>query len=145
MINFLYYLLIFVEVICSFLLIGVILLQRSKSSGLGGLAVGAGMGESLFGPRAGNILTRATVVLAIIFLLNTTILALLGPRRQESSIADTISTRPPAGATAPAPMTSPSTAEPQPARPTEVEIPIPADSSGTAPNPTPAPTTESTP
>ena len=41
-------LLIVVEVLCCLLLVGLILLQRSKSEGLG-LAFGAGAGEALFG------------------------------------------------------------------------------------------------
>lgn len=61
-------LLIVVLVLSSLLLIGLILLQKSKSEGLG-LAFGAGAGESLFGARAGNVLSRATVVLAIVFMV----------------------------------------------------------------------------
>jgi len=43
--------LVFVEVLTSLLLIGVVLLQKSKDEGLG-LSFGSGMGESLFGSRA---------------------------------------------------------------------------------------------
>ncbi|MEI6970494.1 MAG: preprotein translocase subunit SecG [bacterium] len=68
------YLLIGIEVVVGLLLIGVILLQRSKDQGLG-LAFGAGMGESLFGSQAVNVLIKITVVLACIFFLNTMILA----------------------------------------------------------------------
>ena len=67
-------LLIFVEIISSILLIVVVLLQRSKSEGLG-LAFGSQMGESLFGARAGNVLVKATMWLGIIFVVNTTVLA----------------------------------------------------------------------
>jgi preprotein translocase subunit SecG len=63
--------LMILEVLVSVMLIGVILLQRTKSQGAGGLAFGAGMGEQIFGTQAGNVLTRTTVVLASIFLLNT--------------------------------------------------------------------------
>ncbi|MBP9572862.1 MAG: preprotein translocase subunit SecG, partial [Kiritimatiellae bacterium] len=44
-------LLLLVEVITAFLLIVVILAQKSKDQGLG-MAFGSGMGESLFGSRA---------------------------------------------------------------------------------------------
>jgi len=74
--NWLFYLLIIVEVIIGLLLIGLILLQRSKDQGLG-LAFGAGMGESLFGSQAVNVLVKITVVLAAVFFLNTMILARL--------------------------------------------------------------------
>jgi preprotein translocase subunit SecG len=70
---------IVVEIIVSLLLILVILVQPSKSGGLGGAAFGAGggMGEQLFGARTGNVLTKATIVLATVFLLNTLGLAFL--------------------------------------------------------------------
>ncbi|MCX7590510.1 MAG: preprotein translocase subunit SecG [Kiritimatiellae bacterium] len=143
MVNFLYYLLTFVEVLCSFLLLGVILIQRSKSSGLGGLAVGAGMGETLFGPRAGNILTRATVVLAVIFLVNTTILALLGSRRQSTSVTDGIKGQPPISTTTPVsgPLTTEVTTQPAASAPSDVAIPIPSESQPTAPTPSSEPAT----
>lgn len=66
--------LILIEIISSILLIVIVLLQRSKSEGLG-LAFGSQMGESLFGARAGNVLVKATVWMGIIFLVNTTVLA----------------------------------------------------------------------
>jgi len=68
--------LLLVEVLCSVLLISLILLQRSKSEGLG-TAFGGGMGESLFGSRAGNVLTKMTVILGSVFLLNTLVLGIL--------------------------------------------------------------------
>ncbi|MFC1497574.1 preprotein translocase subunit SecG [Verrucomicrobiota bacterium] len=88
--------LLMVEVITCLLLIGVVLLQKSKSQGAG-LALGAGMGESLFGAQAGNVLTKATVILAVIFLLNTTILALLGSSggKKTGSVMDGAVTTPP--------------------------------------------------
>lgn len=68
--------LIFIEVLSSLLLIGVILLQKAKDEGLG-LAFGAGVGESLFGSRAGNVLTKITIGLAIVFLANTLLIGVL--------------------------------------------------------------------
>ena len=73
---FLKTLFIVVEVLSCLLLIGLILLQKSKSEGLG-LAFGAGAGESLFGARAGNVLSKATVVIGIIFMANTLFLGVL--------------------------------------------------------------------
>ena len=74
--EFLRILLIIVEVLCCFLLTGLILLQKSKSEGLG-MAFGAGAGESLFGARAGNVLSKATVILGIVFMANTLVLGVL--------------------------------------------------------------------
>jgi protein translocase SecG subunit len=67
---------IILEVLVGFLLVGVILLQRTKSQGLGGMAFGASIGESVFGSRAGNVLTKATIILGCFFLANTLLLAL---------------------------------------------------------------------
>jgi len=78
------FLLIAVEVIVGLLLIGVVLLQRSKDQGLG-LAFGAGMGESLFGSQAVNVLIKITVILSCVFFLNTMILARL-MRSQATSV-----------------------------------------------------------
>ena len=74
--------LIVAEIIVSIMLILVILVQPSKSGGLGGAAFGGGggMGEQLFGARTGNVLTKATIILASIFLLNTLLLAYLYSR-----------------------------------------------------------------
>jgi len=71
-INFLYIL----EVIICFLMGGVILLQKPKGGGLG-VSFGGGMGESMFGAQMGNVLTKVTIILAAIFLLNTIALSRL--------------------------------------------------------------------
>lgn len=68
--------LIFIEVVTALLLIGIILLQKTKDEGLG-LAFGAGVGESLFGSRAGNVLTKITIGLAVVFLADTLMIGYL--------------------------------------------------------------------
>ncbi|MBU4154490.1 MAG: preprotein translocase subunit SecG [Proteobacteria bacterium] len=68
------YLLLIVEVVVAILLVATVLLQRSKDQGLG-LAFGSGMGESLFGAQAVNVLVKITITLAAIFFLNTILLA----------------------------------------------------------------------
>jgi len=84
----LYAFLIVVEVISAALLIGVIFLQKSSGAGMGTAFGGAG--ESIFGSRMGNVLTKATVVLAAIFLANTTMLAWIGARRQPASVVERV-------------------------------------------------------
>src|SRR5690606_33109322 len=79
--NILIGILIVVEILVSVLLTLVILIQPSKGGGGLGGALGGGMGEQLFGARTGNVLTKATVVLATVFLLNTLGLAFLYSRR----------------------------------------------------------------
>lgn len=74
--------LIVLEILVSILLTLVILVQPSKSGGgLGGALGGGGMSEQLFGARTGNVLTKATIVLASVFLLNTIGLAVIYSRQ----------------------------------------------------------------
>lgn len=80
---FLQTLFIVIEVLCCLLLIGLVLLQKSKSEGLG-MAFGAGAGESLFGARAGNVLSKATVVIGIIFMANTLVLGMLFAQKDQT-------------------------------------------------------------
>ncbi len=97
-------LLTIVEVLSSFLLLVVILIQRSKNQSMG-LSIGAGMGEALFGAQMGNVLTKATVVLAAIFMATTTGLAYIGARAHPTSVVQKVKPVPaaPAAQTPPAP------------------------------------------
>ncbi|MDD2598029.1 MAG: preprotein translocase subunit SecG [Kiritimatiellae bacterium] len=100
-INFLYAF----EIIICFLLGGVILLQKPKDGGLG-VSFGGGMGESLFGAQMGNVLTKATVALAVIFLLNTIVLSRL-TSGSGSSVMEGVSTPAPAAQSADLPFSAP--------------------------------------
>lgn len=62
-------------VVISLLLIGLILIQPSKSGGMG--AAFGGIGESMFGGKAGSHLTKATVWLTAIFMVLSLLLAVL--------------------------------------------------------------------
>lgn len=66
-------------------LIGVVLLQRSEGGGLG---IGGGGGGSFMSSRgAGNVLTRATAILAALFFATSLILSILaGFNRAPTSI-----------------------------------------------------------
>lgn len=87
-------LLIILEAACSLALIGLILLQKSKDGGLG-LAFGAGGNDSLFGARAGNVLTKATVGIGIVFLVNTLVLGVMFAGSAGESLVDKkLSTQP---------------------------------------------------
>ena len=111
------------EGLCGILLVAIILLQKSKGQGAAaGLAFGAGMGESLFGAQATNILQKITVVLTTIFLVNTTLLAFIGGRRHHGgrSVTDSLPSAPPIEATSPQPG-MPAGA---PAAPTEMPPPV---------------------
>jgi len=62
-----------IEIVACLLLALVVMLQKPKEGGLGGLA--GGMGEAVFGADAGNVLIKVTVWLGAIFLVNTLLLA----------------------------------------------------------------------
>jgi preprotein translocase subunit SecG len=101
--TFLKVIMMILEVLVSVMLIGVILLQRSKSQGAGGLAFGAGMGETIFGTQAGNVLTRTTIVLGVIFFVNTAALSIVYASRQaQRSVLDSV----PASTALPRPLTA---------------------------------------
>lgn len=101
---FLKALFIAVLVLSCLMLIGLVLLQKSKSEGLG-MAFGAGAGESLFGARAGNVLSKATVVIGIVFMVCCLALGVLYAK-QDATLMDSANTAPMAQPTAvqPAPI-----------------------------------------
>lgn len=68
-----------VHVIACVLLVLLVLMQRPKSEGLG-TAFGGGVADSLFGSSAGNVLTKITTWLGVIFFITTISLALLYSR-----------------------------------------------------------------
>lgn len=92
--------LIIVQVVSGVLLVGIILIQKSKDEGMG-IAFGASMGEALFGSRAGNVLTRTTIVLALIFLVNSLLLGMVASRSRAPSLLDRLPDGVPANAAQP--------------------------------------------
>ena len=102
MVGFIIALLTVVEVMVALLLIAIILIQPSKQGGGLG-AMGGGMTETVFGPTAGTVLTKATVVLASVFLVATLLLAVItGHRRPGKSVIDKLPTPAATQAEAPA-------------------------------------------
>jgi preprotein translocase subunit SecG len=94
-------------------LIGVVLLQRSEGGGLG-IGSSGGMGSFMTARGTGNLLTRTTVILAVLFLLTSIVLAKFSiPTGEPRSIIDTLA--PVTGpATTPAPGTPAAPATPAP-------------------------------
>ncbi len=135
-------LLIPVEIITSILLIAIILLQRTKSQGAGGLAFGAGMGETIFGPQVGNVLTKTTVVLGIIFLVNTVALSVLYSQKVDRSVVDSAA---PAPAASQAPTLQESPMAPVPAHPPEAQPVTASESPSTPATPVEAPAAQAEP
>ena len=96
--------LLIIHLFVTLALIGVVLIQRSEGGGLG-IGTAQGMGSFMSGRGTANLLTRATAVLATMFMVLSLVLALLnrGTMSTSRSILDA-----PAGQSVPAAPPSPS-------------------------------------
>lgn len=65
-----------IHVILAICLVGVILMQRSEGGALGGLG-GGSMNSFMTGRSVGNVLTRATAILASCFMITSLTLAIM--------------------------------------------------------------------
>ena len=112
--------LIVIQLFVSVALVIVVMLQKSEGGALGMGGGGSGLG-GLFSPRgAADTLTRATMILAIVFFLSSlglTLVALHG-RPESSSILDS-------GSNAPASTTTAPKQAPQPGNPLAPKVPTP--------------------
>jgi preprotein translocase subunit SecG len=134
---FLYYAIIVVHILACLFLIGVVLLQQGKSQDLAS-AFGGGGTQTAFGPRgSANVLSRATTVLAGMFMVTSLSLSILRPRA--SSILDAVKV--PAASPSPASSGAPLPGASAPAA-TQPAVTQPAAPSGATPaSAAPAPTT----
>jgi preprotein translocase subunit SecG len=99
----LYYLAVTLYVLACFLLLLVVLLQQGKGGDMAS-AFGGGGSQTAFGARAGaSVLTRATTVLGVLFMVGALMLAILGQRGPGSLLS---------GADAPAPASAPAVPSP---------------------------------
>jgi preprotein translocase subunit SecG len=111
----LYYLFSTFYVLTCFLLLLVILLQQGK--GDMAAAFGGGSCQSAFGARAGaTVLSKATAVLAVLFMVGAMILSVMGQRGPGSVVSGTRAPAP-AAAPAPAPVTPPAAPPATPPQP----------------------------
>jgi preprotein translocase subunit SecG len=120
------------QVFSSFVIVGLVLLQRGKGAEAGA-GFGAGASGTVFGARgATTALSRATAVFAAIFMVNSLALAYLGTaatkqEEAQKTILDEAAAPKPAPAPArgsSAPATAP--AAPPPAVPAQSPAPTPA-------------------
>ena len=123
-----------VEVAVCLLLALVVMLQKPKEGGLGGV-IGGGMAEAAFGADAGNVLIKVTIWLGAIFLINTLVLARLTSTIHTKTLMNDVA--------APAPIQQqlpdlPAANIPAPA-PTPAPAPAPAPAAAPVPVPAPAP------
>jgi len=82
------YILLAVLIVVCFMLIMLVLVQKTKSGGGLGTAFGGGGNDSILGSRAGNVLTKATIVLGLIFVIDTLCLAVIFNGKQEKLVMD---------------------------------------------------------
>src|SRR6516225_4408163 len=121
-----------VQVFASFVIVGLVLLQRGKGAEAGA-GFGAGASGTVFGARgATTALSRATAVFAAIFMVNSLALAYLGTsatKQEEAQKTILDEAAAPKPATAPAgPSSAPASvpAAPPPAVPAQAPAPAPA-------------------
>lgn len=75
-----------IEALVALLMVAVVMLQPPKDqSGGMGSAFGGGFGEEVFGGRTGNVLSRTTVVLGAILVVNSLLIAMMVRGRISSS------------------------------------------------------------
>ena len=110
-----YYFVVGLHIIACLFLIGVVLLQQGKNQDLAS-AFGGGGTQTAFGPRgSANVLSRATTILAGVFMITSLALSMLRPRTT-TSILDQVQTPPaPAASALPAPAAPASAAPASPA------------------------------
>jgi preprotein translocase subunit SecG len=114
----LYYLIIFLHVVACLFLIAVVLLQQGKGQDLAS-AFGGGGTQTAFGPRgSATVLSRATTILAGVFMVTSLTLSLMRPTR--SGVLDQV----PGVAATPTPA-APATAAPPPPAPAATPVPAP--------------------
>jgi preprotein translocase subunit SecG len=127
---FLYYLVLTLHIIACLFLIAVVLLQQGKGQDLAS-AFGGGGTQAAFGPRgSATVLSRATTILAAVFMVTSLSLSIL--KHRESTILDRV----PAPAASPSPAAS---ASPAATNPTTTPA-APAESAPATTAPAPAAT-----
>ncbi len=102
--------LLIVQFVLAILLTIIILLQKSSSMGLGAYS---GSNDSLFGAKGpANFLTKATMALGLVFVINTLALGYLYNQQRNQSAVDSIKTDSLIPATPVTPTTSQAPAAP---------------------------------
>jgi len=134
----LFYLIVFLHVIACLFLIAVVLLQQGKGQDLAS-AFGGGGTQTAFGPRgSATVLSRATTILAGLFMVTSLALSIVRPRT--GGVLDQVAE--PAAATSPSPAAStapPPTTVPASNANTPASAPAEAPPSSPAPAASPSP------
>jgi preprotein translocase subunit SecG len=129
----LFYLIVFFHVIACLFLIAVVLLQQGKGQDLAS-AFGGGGTQTAFGPRgSATVLSRATAILAGLFVVTSLALSIVRPRT--GGVLDQVAE--PAPVASPAASTAPPTTVPAGGPASNANTP--ASGPAEAPPPSPAP------
>ena len=117
-----------IAILSALLLICIILMQNTKSGGGLG-AVSGGVTETVFGAQAASVLVKATVWLALVFMVSTLLLAVvIGRGRHSKSVVEMLAAEQPIEVPAlsePAPAPEPAPAA-EPAAPEAAPVAEPA-------------------
>ena len=100
-----------VHVTACILLIVAVLLQSGKDAGLSGAFGLGGGGQTIFGARAGDVLTRATTVLAVTFVITCLAFTRIRPPGAGSVASSSVPAKVPAPAAEPVSAPVPAEAE----------------------------------
>ena len=135
-------LLMIIHFFCAAAIVALVLLQRGKGADAGA-GFGAGASGTVFGARgASTALSRATAILAAIFMVTSLSLAYVGARKNSapaSSLLDQLATpTTPAGSTVPRVLGGGGATPPAPAAPADTGSPAAAPTAAPAPS-SPAP------
>jgi preprotein translocase subunit SecG len=115
-----YYALVAVYILVCFVLSLVILLQQGRGGDIAS-AFGGSSSQAAFGARSGaTLLTKATSIAAVLFMVFALILSMIGQRGTSSVVSGTPAPPPATAKPAPAPTT------PVPAAPSTAPAPAPA-------------------
>ena len=97
-----YYLALVLHLIACFFLIAVVLLQQGKGQDLAS-AFGGGGSQTAFGPRgSANVLSRATTILAAVFMVTSLVLSTVRPKAK--GLLDEVAAPAPAASVAAPPV-----------------------------------------
>ena len=130
--------LLVLHVIICLLLLLIVLMQRPRSEGLG-TAFGSAVTDTLFGSNTGNVLTKITNTLGVLFFLTTIVLAWLYSHQSSNSLASRMEKAAIAATNAPpAEATVANTNQSNAVPPPVTTVPAASTPLGSS-NPTPAP------
>ena len=117
----LYYLTVTIYVIVCLTLIMVVLLQQGKGGGMANAFGGGGSSQAAFGARSGaTVLSRATTICAVLFIVGALALGIMGQRGPGSVVGGRAAPQ-----TQQTPTSSPAAQQP-PATPAPTPAPTPA-------------------